>query len=514
MGMRLLAGVATRLGLHVTPSMRLALELLELPAAELALRLRLEAERNPWLALDEEESVTGEPAAGSPVVGDPASPPEGPFATEPSTEEESLPADTVGLEWWRWLGRDDATSSSGAADRDGLPGPELAAAISLPEFLRRQLALTAERELRGIAVYLIGCIDERGRLGIRTEEAAFELGCRPELVERAIALLQELDPPGIAARDLRECLLLQLERRGRIASPAARLVREAFELIGHGRWREAARRARVPAGCLEEARAEIRRLHPHPGRLVAGPPVRYITPDVHVRRVGAGFVVDAAGEGPAGPGLSRWCRDLQGTAGRDVEVRLWLRRNLVSARRLMRALDRRRRTLVRVTECIVREQREFFERGTAGLRPMNLQTVARQVGLHESTVARAVRGKYAETPLGLVPLRHFFSAGLGPPGKRWSARAICERIRCLVAEEDPARPWSDAQLAARLSEAGVPVARRTVTKYRQTIGIERAPRRRKVSPGRPGRRAASDGSSQPSLRRTRWRSSPPAAGTS
>ncbi len=488
MSTRLLAGLAPQVGVRLSPSLRLALELLELPAVELAARLRRETLQNPILQLDEDEEAIA--AGASPAAAEPEE--------RPETEAVTLPG-SVAPEWWRRIGREDDRPRPATVDRDRWVAPEPVAFVSLGSHLERQLLPVIDPELRRTASYLIGCLDERGRLAVPLAEAADDLRQTRASIDQGLVLLQSLDPPGIGARDLRECLLLQLARRGREGSPPWRLVETAFDLLARGRWVEAARRARVPPGRLPSARAEIRRLHPHPGRLVADGPVRYITPDVSVHRVGDELVVDAGESVRPRLCLSPWSRGLLVEGGRDLEARVFLRHNLSSARRLVRALDRRRRTLVRVMECIVREQGEFFERGSAGLRPMTLQVVADRLGLHESTVARAVRGKYAETPLGLLPLRHFFSAGLGPPGKRWSGRAVCERIRCLVAEEDPARPLSDAALAARLGGAGVVVARRTVTKYRQGMGIERAPRRRTRPAGEASRRDVSAGSSQPSL---------------
>jgi RNA polymerase sigma-54 factor len=198
-----------------------------------------------------------------------------------------------------------------------------------------------------------------------------------------------------------------------------------------------------------------------------------------VQRVGTELLVCPEDRALPPLRLSRSCSRLLAAGGGDAAAREFATRKVREARSLLRALDRRRGTLVRVMECIVGEQSEFFERGTAFLQPMTLKTVASRLGLHESTVARVVRGKYADTPLGLFPLRHFFSGGFrGGRGPGASGRAVRARIRGLIEAEDPRRPLTDEELVGILETEGLAIARRTVTKYRNNLGIEQARLRR------------------------------------
>lgn len=411
---------------RITREVQLALRYLQTPTLELSEELARTAEENPWLEIDESEQLPFTPAL-------------------PRCLPEPWPEEREPLQRYE-------------------PG--------MHERLLMDLRLHCDpSDRRAAAEYLIGCLDERGYLGAPLAELAFDLRVSESFAEEALRLIQALDPPGIGARDLRECLLLQLERRGEVDSAAYRFVRDAWASLLQG-W--AGRRPRDPdAEMFEAVRIHLRRLVPHPGWQLGTDPVPSRVPDVSIEWVEGRPVVTTLERG-----LPRLRRDwAPGGPVLEAQSR--------SARWLLDVLERRRQTIVQVTRAIVEEQSGYFELGLEGLKPLTLQAIARRVGVHESTVARVAKDKYAETPRGIVPLRFFFSGGVATEsGEELSSRVVEARIRSLVESEDPSAPLSDQEIAVRLESRGIRIARRTVAKYRVRMRIERAPLRRRLRAGR------------------------------
>lgn len=473
MSMRTTLQTRTAPALVLTPGIQLALELLQIPTLELRDLLQQELLTNPLLDLEDEDAPAPDDADES-RQEDAATPDQ----TAAAESEPELP------EWADLLpeyDEPDLPPFPGAPGGEDPAGWAVGSGATLADHLLGQLRL-AERDpgLLRAAEFLIGCIDDRGYIACPLEEAAQQLGITPDQAQAALERIRQLDPPGVGARDLRECLLLQLAAAGREGSLAWRIVRDRFPDLAARRHVELSRRLKAPLSEVEAAVDEIRRLRPHPGRLVAATDVRYIYPDLIVERVGRGFEVYANERAVPRLRLSRWCREvLAGEAG-DIEVREFAASRLRSARWLVQALDRRRGTMLRVAGTILEEQREFLEHGVSRLRPLTLQQVASRLSLHESTVARVVRNKYMQTPGGIYPMRFFFSSSLQTrSGDEASGRAVRERIRSLVDEEDRGRPLSDDDLARTLQREGIRIARRTVAKYRESLKIEPARLRRR-----------------------------------
>ena len=476
---RAMLGLATRVGLALTPEVRLALELLQLPAPELRARVEREVAANPLLEIEDEASGAG----GEERVASREDRADG--RVERCDDGRGVgsadgPADGEGRDgmkdaWWSGS----ATLPRGVLEVSTAELPERAVETTLAAHLGSQFRLEVKDSLvLAAGEYLIGCLDERGYLDIAPDLVACDAGLPTSAVTAALCVLRTLDPPGIGARDLRDCLLLQLQARGRAGSLAWRLVAERFDELAAGRRERAARGLFANGAAVRSALEEIRSLRPHPGRLVGGGPVRYIYPDLSVLRMDGRWLVQADDRAVPRVRCSTWEGPWVGTEA-DPAAQAVGREWFAAARRLVRALERRRGTLVRVMECILEEQAEFFEHGTASLRPMSLRMVAGRLGLHESTVARVVRSKHAQTPRGLLPLRFFFSGGLRTEhGPDASSRAVRARICALVAGENQGRPLSDAEITCRLAGEGIRIARRTVAKYRVSMRIERAPRRR------------------------------------
>ena len=488
---RTMLGLATRAGLALTPEVRLALELLQLPAPELRARVEREVAGNPLLEIEEEPSDTD----GEEMVANRETRADGRVERrddgrgDGSADGPAGGEDTDGMTDAWWSGS--AALPRGVLEVSTAEPPEWAVETTLAAHLVSQFRLDVrDPSVLAAGEYLIGCLDERGYLGVAPELAALDVGLSPTAVTTALRILRTLDPPGVGARDLRDCLLLQLQARGRGGSLAFKLVAERFDELAAGRRERAARGLFADEAAVRRALAEIRSLCPHPGRLVGGGPVRYIYPDLSVLRTDGRWLVQADDRTVPRVRCSSW-RGAWAGAETDPAAQAAGREWFAAARRLVRALERRRGTLVRVMECILEEQAEFFEHGTAFLRPMSLRTVAGRLGLHESTVARVVRSKHAQTPRGLLPLRFFFSGGLRTEhGPDASSRAVRARICALVAGEDQGCPLTDAEIACRLAGDGIRIARRTVAKYRVSMRIERAPRRRAPAGPRVRPRAA------------------------
>lgn len=447
--------------LALTPRLRQAIALLGLSNAELAAYVERELLENPLLERAEGEGRDGGPAA-PPRAGHRARP----FPAAPNGK----------------VGRAVRTAPA-ASGGDSLTAIEsaVAAPMALRDYLHSQLAIEiADRRGRRIGRQLIEALDEAGYLTAPLAEIAAAAGCPLGAVEATLARLQRFDPPGVFARDLGECLALQLRDRGRLDPPMQALLGR-LDLLARRDLAGLMRHCGVGAEALAAMIGEIRRLDPKPGLAFDAAPLATVVPDLLVEREGDGWTVAL---NPAT--LPRLLVDrsaaLRLRAGAaDRAGRAYVTERLDSANWLLRALDQRARTLLTVAREILRRQEPFLAEGAAGLRPLTRRAVAAAVGLHESTVGRATRSKYVATPQGVHPLGYFFTAALaGADGEeRHAAEAVRRRIRQLIAAEGPGEALSDARLAGLLRGEGVAVARRTIAKYRESLQIPGSAQRRR-----------------------------------
>lgn len=377
--------------------------------------------------------------------------------------------------------------------------PTAAATRSLWDHLHEQLNLLrlGERQLL-IGEEIIGNVDREGflscplgrivealekRLDQRPEDDPDVSGTvSPEEVEEMLARIQSFEPSGVAARDLRETLLLQLRDRDRGEALACRIVDERFDDLANHRWLELADEFGVTPREAQAAADEIARLDPKPGLRYADTSESYVVPDLTVEKVEDRYHVSHNDTSLPRLRLSPVYREVAADRTRfQGENKAFISERLSSARWLIDAIEQRRQTMLRVMDFIVERQRDFFEKGVEHLRPLTLRDVARHVEMHESTISRVTNGKYVQTPRGLYPLKFFFSGGYATRGgEDVSAEGIRARIRRLVADEDPGAPLSDHEITARLQQEGVSIARRTVAKYRDQLGILSARLRRRV----------------------------------
>ena len=445
--------------LTMTPQLQQALRLLQLSSLEFNREMEAALDDNPFLEAVEGRSV--------PLPDEPSAPQGGEHSIAPERAQDmAQPPAADASDWGR-----------PAADADdGQDWTEWSAApASLHEQLRNQLLpWPLEERQRLLAHLLIDELSDAGYLETSLEELLQMLpdGSRVTLreLEEALALVQQLEPAGIGARSLQECLLLQLAELPP-ASPglalAQRMVKEHFDLLARRQFPRLAQLLECDEQALHLARALIRTLDPRPGCRYAADDARYIVPDVIVQLSGKRWTARLNPAVQPGVRLNRHYAELAGRRQGSQACTRMLR----EARWLLRSIEQRRDTIYRVANAIVQRQRVFFTHGDAAMRPLSLSDIAGEVGLHESTVCRVTNGKYMATPRGLFEFKHFFSRQLPARGGACSALAVRALIRELIAAENPAQPLSDVQLAHLLKEHGFGLVRRTVTKYRTQMRI-------------------------------------------
>jgi RNA polymerase sigma-54 factor len=343
----------------------------------------------------------------------------------------------------------------------------------LAHHLEKQLGrLALDGVQRRIATLLVGNLNEDGYLAVTPEEVADEAGAETAEVIEMLHLLQTLDPPGVGARDLSECLRLQLARRGGNCGTAVRVVSGHLDLLARKKFPEIASALGVPQESVREAGTLIAALNPKPGRAFSGEEAQVFSPDVVIEKIGEDFVVSLVRESVPQLRISRTYRDLLGEAAGVAEVRSYLRDKIRGGKFLIRSIQQRQQTILAITREIAVRQRRFLEDGVAALAPMTMAQVAGAVGVHETTVSRAMAGKSVATPQGIFELKFFFTSGYrAADGAEVSSTSVKDAIAALIRGENLHKPWSDQHLADQLKADGLAVARRTVAKYREVLGI-------------------------------------------
>jgi RNA polymerase sigma-54 factor len=325
---------------------------------------------------------------------------------------------------------------------------------------------------RGIALAVIGNIDDQGYLRATAAEIASHAGCLEEEAEKVIEIVQSFEPAGVAARDLAECLLIQLRRSGRQYSLESRIVQHHLEELSRRKLPEIARQFHVSLRDVQNAAEAIARLEPRPGRPFSAEEEQTILPDIIVERDGDAYTVSLNDQEIPSLRIGDGYKDMLSQSSADREVRDYLREKIRGGRFFIRCVQQRQHTLLNIAREIVERQRDFFDLGPAHLRPMTMSKVAQAVGVHETTVSRAVSGKYMATPRGLFELKYFFTSGYTTDqGEAVSNESVRQAIAEIVRSEDSRQPLSDQDIVAMLSERGLPIARRTVAKYREQMGI-------------------------------------------
>jgi RNA polymerase sigma-54 factor len=472
--------------LVMTPSLQQAIKLLQMTRMELETLLTQELVENPLL----------EEAAEAPE--EEAAPEEEPVVPEAQTNGgeldheksmENIDLDAYFGDYWEGPG-----ASSMMEEREEPPiENSLTREPDLYDHLLWQLhmAEVAPRQ-REIAELIIGNLSPDGFLMASPEEIRAmgdqngeEHNYSIEEVEEALQLVRGFDPPGIACADLRESLLLQMDLLGIAADALARrMIGEAWDLFLRRQFPAVAKKLGVELPKLEEAVELVRSLETRPGRRFNTERPHYIEPDVYVRRVGEDYVIQLNDDGLPRLRVSRAYRRMLQTMrseGRQSEAQQFIKDKIRSAVWLIKSLDQRQRTIYKVATSIVRQQREFLDRGIEHLRPMVLRDVAEDIGMHESTVSRVVSNKYIHTQRGLFPMKFFFHSGIDREyGDNISSLTVKRKIEQLIQAEDPKRPLSDSELMRILNREGIQIARRTVAKYRDELSIPSSTDRKQI----------------------------------
>jgi len=357
----------------------------------------------------------------------------------------------------------------------------LSSPVTLSDHLHSQLALLAlGDEVRDAADGVVGNLDENGYLLSTPEDMAAEGEHSLDDVKEAIRVVQTLDPAGVGASDLRECLLIQLDSRGAKGGLAYQIVSDHLKLVEQRQTKELARLLRRPLEHIQIALDVIKHLDPRPGLRHSGPGARQVEPDVYISKDGEDYIIQISDDDIPQLRLNpQYRRMLDREQEPNREVRSYIKERYASAIQLMKNIEQRKQTILKVCQSVVRRQMDFLEFGIDQLKPMMIKEIAEEIGVHPSTVSRAVSNKYAHTPQGVYELRYFFSEAVQGPGGGATPLLILKRkVKKMIEEEDPMHPLTDEQITERLQADGIEVTRRTVAKYREDMRIPSTHQRR------------------------------------
>ena len=472
---RLLPGQSLALQQVLSPQLQQSLLVLQTPLLELRNLVQQEMETNPVL-----EELPDEPG--------PDSQDEGESSGDDNFENEFEKLASLDEEWRDYMaqsassGADGFRSSGEAKDKRQFFFDSIAVQETLQQNLLGQLNQTAlNASDRKAAELIVGNIDDKGFLQSAPEEMALNSGIPEEDFEKMLALIQGFHPPGVGARDLRECLLIQLRREGKENSLEYKIVSEHMEDLGRRRFPEIARRMGISVEDVQKAADNIGRLNPRPGQVFAAAPQNYVLPDVTVEKVDGEYQITLNDEQIPHLRISNLYKDIIASGNtQSGEVKDYIRDKIRSGKFLIRSIHQRQQTIANIAQQIVARQRDFLEHGPSHLKPMTMKEVADAVGVHETTVSRAVSGKYMATPQGIFEMKYFFTPGYQTAGgESLSNTSVKEAILDLVKREDGNQPLSDNEIVEILSERGIPIARRTVAKYRSELNILPSHMRRK-----------------------------------
>lgn len=469
--------------LVITPQLQQAIRLLQLTRLELVEMINQELRENPLLEeIDEgkETSEEGEPLSSESLE-------ETIPAVEHTSEVKGEGEGTDEFDWENYLENYNLSSLSRQGEQDGEERPSfenfMAKRTTLFDHLQWQLHLsTLSDEERQAGTWIIGNLDEDGYLKVSLEEYSAESGMPLEKVEEVLRKIQEFDPVGVGARDLKECLLIQLTQLSPRDPVAERIVQEHLSLLKNRNYPAIAKRLGVSVERVTRSASLISRLEPRPGRAYGGEIAQEIVPDVYVYKLEGEYVVSLNDEGVPRLKVNPYYRRIL-AEGRHAqqEDRKYIQEKLRSALWLIRSIDQRQRTIYKVAKSIVKFQKDFLDHGVKYLKPLVLRDVAEDIQMHESTISRVTNNKYMHTPQGIYELKYFFNAGIPSlQGEAMASESVKSLLKEIIEQEDPKKPYSDEKLVQMLKERNIHIARRTISKYREMMKILSSSERRKV----------------------------------
>lgn len=463
--------------LIMTPQLQQAIKLLQMSRLDLVDMVNQEMEENPLL----EEVVSDEDPEAEKKI-EPEQTEEGDREEGKTAERtEELTGEGDGREEFDWDGYLEDYGPMGVTyDRQEGTAPSwdnlLVVKTSLTDHLMWQLLLSDFTEgERRIGEQIIGNLDQNGYLVATLDEIAGQEKVSPAFVEEMLKKIQEFDPVGIAARDLRECLLIQAKMLGNERSFVERIILGHLKDLEVKNYPQIARKLKVSLDDVLTAVLIISNMDPHPGSIYNQERIQVIVPDVYVFKSGDDYKIVLNDEGLPRLRISNFYREIMGGMNTGVTQengKRYIKERVQSATWLIKSIQQRQKTIYRVTESIVRFQRDFFDLGINSMKPLILREIADDVEMHESTISRVVTNKYMHTPRGLFELKYFFGSGIRKPGSDdVSSKSVQEDIRKIIGKENTRKPFSDQAIVACLGESGISIARRTVAKYREMMGI-------------------------------------------
>ena len=442
----------------LAPQLQQSLQILQAPMLELRNLIQQEIESNPTIELEDTE----------PTIEDKK-------AEHDEFQEEFDKLAKLDEEWRDYMAQSSSYSgrTSEEEERRQFFFDSLVKEETLQQHLLEQVQSTdIAEEDQQIAEVIIGNIDEHGFLGASPEEIAQGSGMDAEDLDRVLAVVQTFHPVGVGARDLRECLLIQLKRLGKEQSLEYRIVDRFIDDLGKRRFPEIARRCGTTAEQVQRAAGFIGTLDPKPGQIFSADPNNYVLPDVTVEKIGGEWLISLNGEQIPHLRISNTYKDLMSQEQNGADVRDYIRDKIRSGKFLIKSIHQRQQTISNIAHEIVKKQLEFLDRGPSGLKPMTMVQIADIVGVHETTVSRAISGKYMATPHGVFDMKYFFTPGYQTAGgESMSNTSVKGAIAELVKVEDTGSPLSDKEIVELLEKRGIPIARRTVAKYRNELNI-------------------------------------------
>jgi RNA polymerase sigma-54 factor len=485
--------------LVMTPQLQQAIRLLQLSQLELVDMVQQELQENPVLeevSESEEERRAVEERRDGEVpleteARDGAAAPDGTEAPDSTAAEASAgpePSDAEKIEdidWQSYIDSYPQTAPTVIRDDDERRSIEATHSRreTLAEHLEWQLHLSNFDDREQLAAqWIIGNLDDHGYVKSDLDEISRQSGVPLEVVEKALKKVQTFDPTGVAARDLRECLMLQLHALKIDAPLVVALVDAHLDALQRRDFRGIAHALGATIEEVAAAAKVVANLEPRPGRPFGGDEPIYIEPDIHVCKVGDDFHIVLNEDGLPKLRVSNLYRDVL-TRGEHVakDTRDYVRDKMRSALWLIKSIHQRQRTIYKVMQSIIKQQREFFDNGINYLKPLNLRDVAEDIEMHESTVSRVTTNKYVDTPQGIFELKYFFNSSINRfDGEAIASESVKEKIRRVVTNEDPRRPLSDQRIAEMLKASNIDIARRTVTKYREAMNILSSTKRRQI----------------------------------
>ncbi len=471
----------------LAPQLQQSLALLQAPTLELQTLVEQELQQNPILEEQTEISAEAKEKGESPTTdsADPTEPPAD-VTYDPAEEKSSNePVDDwqaeverlsqLDQEWRDYFSQTNLPSRPNTDDEEKRQFmlDSIVTTTSLQESLREQVRMSElPEELWQVADLLIGNIDDRGYLKASVDELTFSTNMDPDVIRRVLETLQSFDPAGVATRDLRECLMRQLERSGKKDSLEYRILNQCFKQLSKRRMPEIARQLGVSIPQIQEAAERISHLDPRPGSSFAPENQQYVVPEVFITKDEDEFVISTNNDHIPRLRISNTYKDLLAKAESSAELREYIREKIRSGKFLIKSINQRQQTIANIATEIVKRQREFFEKGIAHLKPMTMMQIAEAVGVHETTVSRAVSGKYLQCPQGIFEMKYFFTSAIQTAsGTNVSNTTVKDMINDMVRSEDPTKPLSDEEIVRQLKTKEIVIARRTVAKYRSELNI-------------------------------------------